>query len=184
MNKLVFVSCSTLLLSGSVANAEKTGKLQEISLGETTNIRSSRANLAGVKDRSLSAPRQSRATRGVREEAIIATRTTAAPNTRSAQPLNPYQEAFQALKNRASELNPTLSGRVNISFVIDRNGKASRISLLGFDATIDQALTTVLAGWQFPKKDSGQFYSSKLTVFATQKLAPLGKKHRKRPRRK
>lgn len=189
--KLVFVSCSALLLSVPSASAEEKGtkKLQEISKEAPTNIRSSQASLAGVKERSLSAPSRAKARTAVREETIISRKTNRTTRSKRVKPLNPYQAAFQALKVKANLINPSLGGRVKVSFTIDRNGKATKILLFGFDAEMDEALTAVLAQQQFPTADSGQYYSSKLSIIATQKppaIAPRARRARKakKPRRR
>lgn len=183
--KLVLVSCSALLLSVSSASAEKnkTQKLQEISQEAPTNIRSRQARLAGDKGRSLSAPSRGKALRDVREDTIVSKRTVRPTRSKQARPLNPYQGAFQALKKKANVVNPTIGGRVNVSFTIDRNGRASKVVLFGFNAEMDKALSEVLAQQQFPKGDNGQFYSSKLSIIATKKPAKVARKSKKRRRR-
>lgn len=183
--KFVFVCCSALLLSVPSARAEKqeTKKLQEISTEAPTSIRSTQASLAGLKGRSLAAPSRQKATRAVQEQAVVSQANDRKSRIKQAKPLTPYQAAFQALKVKANVVNPSLGGRINVSFTIDRQGKPGKIVLFGFNAEMDKALAEVLAQQQFPKADRGQFYSSKLSIVATKKPARVAKKTKKRRRR-
>ncbi len=87
----------------------------------------------------------------------------AAPATKQ---LNAYEQAFEDLRAVAANIEPTLTARGEVSFVVGKNGEPTRAVVFGFSSALDAAMTQHLTSLRFPSKDAGQYYTAKLTVYA------------------
>lgn len=100
------------------------------------------------------------------------------------RPLTAYEQAAEDLTRQAALVDPTFTGRAELSFVVGKKGQPMRAAVFGLSPALDQALTQHLATLRFPTEHAGQYYTTKLTVRATVKTKPARVAHDRKRRAK
>ena len=163
------------------AHAEKSAPVAEISLDATVQQRGTEGHLGKVRKRRVKRPQRAVAVREQKETAVQ--RQARVPSSKAVVlPLNPYQAAFEDLKGKVSTIDPTVSGRAEVSFLIGKRGEPKQAAVFGIRSDIDAALTAHLSTLRFPRAHAGQYYTAKLTVRGVAK--PVAKKKARKRKRK
>ncbi|HEU5056214.1 MAG TPA: hypothetical protein VFU21_06805 [Kofleriaceae bacterium] len=63
---------------------------------------------------------------------------------------------FAAVEAAVAKKKPTATGRVRVSFDVDRRGKVQRAIVVGFDRGVDKAIEAQLAAIVLPREYAGQ----------------------------
>ena len=63
---------------------------------------------------------------------------------------------FAAVESTVAKKKPKATGRVRISFDVDRRGKVQRAIVLGFDRSLDRAIEAQLKATVLPREYAGQ----------------------------
>jgi hypothetical protein len=68
----------------------------------------------------------------------------------------PQAGPFAAVEAAVAKKKPTATGRVRVSFDVDRRGKVQRAIVVGFDRGVDKAIEAQLAAIVLPREYAGQ----------------------------
>ena len=96
------------------------------------------------------------------DDTAIGRSLTAASSASSA----PVKSPFQAVEATVMRKRPKATGRIRVSFDVDRRGRVVRPMVFGFDAGLDRAIEAQLKASQLPIEYRGQHIE---TVLAFQR---------------
>lgn len=143
----------------------------DVDYANSGRLRSFSATIAKDQDSAL-ASRPSKSLRRTKSESRMVPSKKKIVKAKIVLPTSAYQQALQALRVRASEVAPTENARVEMSFVVGKQGQPMRPGIVGGSPTLTKALIAQLQDQRFPKEHAGQFYVSKLNIRATAVIAP------------
>jgi hypothetical protein len=68
-----------------------------------------------------------------------------------------YSRALKCYQN-AAKTNPGLKGKVNVSITVGPGGNVTKVSVDGFDSSVDSCINTEARKWRFPKPDEASTF--------------------------
>ncbi len=76
-----------------------------------------------------------------------------------------YMRGLQSCHKQVLKTDPTAGGRIRLSFTVLSSGRVSRVSVSGFNTTVDKCVRKRAGSWRFPKpKEDGDAVDASFSI--------------------